>query len=140
MWLNSSKHLAKAVRNAEDCSNVVNILFTFSQGWEKNGLFEFFKAKLKYMKDKERKIEIIERSPSPPPSPGQTPEYEGSPLVKDAPPRSRSASKSPPPQRQRSRSRSRSRERQKRRYFFFRKIFNVAKILRISLNHQPMPK
>lgn len=86
-----------------------------SQGWEKNGLFEFFKAKLKYMKDKERKIEIIERSPSPPPSPGQTPEYEGSPLVKDAPPRSRSASKSPPPQRQRSRSRSRSRERQKRR-------------------------
>eukprot|EP00794_Sanderia_malayensis_P008111 gene8111-8980_t len=36
-----------------------------STGWEKNALFEFFKAKLKYMKEKPRNIEAVERSPSP---------------------------------------------------------------------------
>ena len=69
----------------------------FSQGWEKNGLFEFFKAKLKYIKDKERNVETIERSPSPPSSRSPSPESEGEQLVKDRKPHSRSPSPESPP-------------------------------------------
>ena len=47
--------------------------FLFSNGWEKNGLFEFFKAKLKFIKDKPRNIAAVVRSPSPPPVAKQPP-------------------------------------------------------------------
>lgn len=80
-----------------------------SQGWEKNGLFEFYKAKIKYIKDKERKIENIERSPSPIES--GTSEEEGSPLVTTKPRHGRSSSRSPVRQRSKSRSPSRDRKR-----------------------------
>ncbi|XP_047123760.1 calcium homeostasis endoplasmic reticulum protein isoform X1 [Hydra vulgaris] len=75
-----------------------------SQGWEKNGLFEFYKAKLKYIKDKERNLSTIDRSLSPPSSRSPSPESAGSPLVKE-----RKKSRSPSPARSRSRSRDRQR-------------------------------
>ena len=48
---------------------VILLVVFCSNGWEKNGLFEFFKAKLKYLKEKPRNIAAIVRSPSPPPLP-----------------------------------------------------------------------
>jgi len=79
-----------------------------SQGWEKNGLFEFFKAKLKYMKEKEHKLETFERTPSPPPTPESEPEPEEMILVKE---RRKSKSRSVSPRKSRSRSRSKERQR-----------------------------
>ena len=61
----------------------------FSNGWEKNGLFEFFKAKLKYIKDKPRNIAAVVRSPSPPPVAAQPPATgQLPPLMRDSPQRS----------------------------------------------------
>lgn len=76
-----------------------------SQGWEKNGLFEFYKAKIKYIKDKERKPEVIHRTPSPPASRSSSPESVN--LVTAKP----SSSRSPSPYQRKSKSRSRSRSR-----------------------------
>lgn len=98
-----------------------------SQGWEKNGLYEFFKAKLKYIKDKEKNLEVFDREVSPPPSPepsafeddedveqwirpGPGPDTRRSPS-RSPPPRRRSRSRSPQRKRSYSRSRSRSRSR-----------------------------
>jgi len=85
-----------------------------SNGWEKNGLFEFFKAKLKYIKDKPRNIAAVVRSPSPPPVVAQPPP----PLMRDSPqksPQRRSLSPRRSPRRRRSLSRSRSRSRSRPR-------------------------
>ena len=44
------------------CNNPV----FFSEGWEQSGLFEFYKAKLKYIKDREEaeKLKVQEFPPS----------------------------------------------------------------------------
>lgn len=41
-------------------------LFSSSEGWEQSGLFEFYKAKLKYIKDREEaeKLKVQEFPPS----------------------------------------------------------------------------
>lgn len=43
-----------------------NNLALFSEGWEQSGLFEFYKAKLKYIKDREEaeKLKVQEFPPS----------------------------------------------------------------------------
>jgi len=89
-----------------------------SQGWEKNGLFEFYKAKIKYIRDKERKLEIIPRTPSPIGSRSCSPESDNLVTSKPRDSRSRSRSRSKsrtksrsPRSRSRSKSRSRSRSR-----------------------------
>lgn len=90
-----------------------------NQGWEKNGLFEYFKAKLKYIKDKERKLETFERSPSPflEESEDEQPEerVEEGPSRMMMSRRSRSKSRGRSRSRSRSRGRSRSRSRSKSR-------------------------
>lgn len=63
--------------------SIIRDVFFLSNGWEKNGLFEFFKAKLKYIKDKPRNIAAVVRSPSPPPIAMNAP-----PLQKESPPMS----------------------------------------------------
>lgn len=68
-----------------------------SEGWEQSGLFEFYKAKLKYIKDREEaeKHKVQELPPSRSRSQSRSPR-----------PRSRSRSQSPRQRRSRSRSRS----------------------------------
>lgn len=84
-------------------------LSIFSQGWEKNGLFEFYKAKLKYIKDKEKNLEIIEREQSPPPTPeigGGVDDEEVASWIRSPPASRKSRSRSRSPRGRRSRSRS----------------------------------
>ena len=106
--------------------NKPTLFSLYSQGWEKNGLFEFYKAKLKYIKEKEKTLQVVEREQSPPPSPemcGTADDEEVAKWIK-------SPSKNSPSRRSRSRSpRGRAKSRSRSRSPFRRRYFNLSYLM-----------